>query len=116
LGRGDRRRGRPRHDGPHARPLQDHARKKCRVAAERDETKREAFQEAIEKIDPNDLVFLDESGFSLSLYRAYGWCARGERLVEAVPFCRGGNLSVLGALDREGMLCTREKDGARTGR
>jgi transposase len=57
-------------------------------------------------------VFLDESGFSLALYRAYGWSERGERLVEAVPFCRGKNLSVLGALDREGRLCTKAKEGA----
>jgi transposase len=57
-------------------------------------------------------VFLDEAGFNLALYSAYGWSPRGERLVEAVPFCRGSNLSVLGAFDQEGMLCTREKEGA----
>jgi transposase len=57
-------------------------------------------------------VFLDEAGFNLALYSAYGWCARGERLVEAVPFCRGINLSVLGAFDREGMLCTTAQEGA----
>ena len=32
--------------------------------------------------------------------------------MEAVPFCRGRNLSVLGALDMEGMLCVRHKEGA----
>jgi transposase len=57
-------------------------------------------------------VFLDEAGFSLALYAAYGWSPQGERLVEAVPFQRGTNLSVLGAFDREGMLCTKEKEGA----
>jgi len=57
-------------------------------------------------------VFLDEAGFSLALYSAYGWSKRGQRLVEAVPFCRGVNLSVLGALDKEGLLCTTEKEGA----
>jgi transposase len=46
------------------------------------------------------------------LYRAYGWAPRGERLIEAVPLRRGSNLSVLGALDQEGLLCTREKEGA----
>ena len=34
-----------------------------------------------------------------------------ERLFEAVPFSRGKNLSVIGALDLEGMLCTRNKSG-----
>jgi len=32
--------------------------------------------------------------------------------LEAVPFNRGRNLSVIGALDIEGMLCTRNKQGA----
>lgn len=32
--------------------------------------------------------------------------------MEAVPFNRGRNLSVIGALDIEGMLCTRNKQGA----
>jgi transposase len=58
------------------------------------------------------LVFLDESGFSLALYRLYGWAPKGERLVEAVPACRGRNLSVLGAIDSVGMLCTTAKEGA----
>jgi transposase len=58
------------------------------------------------------MVFIDESGFSLSLYQHYGWAPRSERLFEAVPFNRGKNLSVIGALDLEGMLCTRNKSGA----
>jgi len=57
-------------------------------------------------------VFLDESGFSLALHRDRGWSPRGERLVEAVPFRRGPNLSVLGAFDQEGMICTTQKEGA----
>ena len=63
-------------------------------------------------IDARDLVFIDESGFSLSLYQHYGWAPRSERLLEAVPFNRGKNLSVLGALDLEGMLSFRSKPGA----
>ena len=61
------------------------------------------------------MVFLDESGFSLALYALYslyGWAARGQRLVESVPYARGKNLSLLGALSLEGLLCTRQKEGA----
>lgn len=58
------------------------------------------------------MVFLDESGFSLALHLLYGWAPVKERLVEAVPACRGKNLSVLGALDAEGMVVTRSKLGA----
>ena len=47
---------------------------------------------------PRDkLVFLDECGFSLNLHRFYGWAPKGERCVEAVPFNKGPNRSVLGA-------------------
>ena len=63
-------------------------------------------------MDPNELVFLDESGFSLALHRLYGWGPSKERLVEAVPSCRGVNLSVLGAFDREGMITITSKLGA----
>ncbi len=58
------------------------------------------------------MVFLDESGFSLALHRLYGWATRGKRLIEAVPYGRGKNLSLLGAMDKGGMLCTRQKEGA----
>ncbi len=59
-------------------------------------------------------MFLDESGFSLALSVLYGWGKKGEPLIEAVPARRGKNLSVLGALDIEGMLATTSKQGAMT--
>jgi transposase len=43
------------------------------------------------------LVFLDECGFSLNLHRRYGWARKGQRCVEAVPFDKGANRSVVGA-------------------
>ena len=99
-------------DGKNPCPAQDHVQKKSRIAKERDPKKRQAFQEALETISPRDLVFLDESGFSLSLYQHYGWAPKTERLIEAVPLNRGKNLSVLGALDIEGMLAFGHKPGA----
>ena len=66
----------------------------------------------MKQFDPGEFVFLDEAGFSLSMTRLYGWSLRGQRLVEAVPAQRGKNLSVLGALDKEGLIVTRSKVGA----
>lgn len=43
---------------------------------------------------------------------AYGWSACGERLEEAIPFQRGKNFSVLGALDLQGMVATLQKEGS----
>ena len=88
------------------------ATKKSRIAKERSPEKRAAFQEAIARIEPERLVFLDESGFSLSLYQHYGWSPRNERCVEAVPFVRGTNLSVLGAYSLGGMVALTSKVGA----
>ena len=62
-------------------------------------------------------MFLDESGFSLSRSLPslpYGWGKRGQLLGEAVPSCRGKNLSVLGAVDVLGMVAQTSKQGAVT--
>ena len=99
-------------DGKNARPAEDHVQKKSRIAKERDEEKRRAFIQALKEIDPKELVFIDESGFSLALYQHYGWAERGKRLVEAVPVNRGKNLSIIGALDQEGLPAIRHKEGA----
>lgn len=69
------------------------------------------------------LVFLDECGFALNLHRLYGWSLKSERCVEAVPFQRGQNRSVLGAFSlppaeagipacSTGMRALRQKLGA----
>ena len=63
-------------------------------------------------MNPKDLVFLDECGFSLALYLLFGWGPIKERLVEAVPWRRGVNLSVLGAFGAEGMVTITSKPGA----
>ena len=44
----------------------------------------------------------------------YGWGRRGEPLVESVPARPGKNLSVLGAIDLEGMVARTSKEGAMT--
>ena len=59
-------------------------------------------------------MFLDEAGFSLSLSLPYGWGKRGMPLVESVPSRRGKNLSVLGAIDVEGVVAHTSKEGAMT--
>ena len=74
--------------------------------------KRAAFGQAVAPLALEDLVFLDEAGFSLSLYRLYGWGLRGVPLVEPVPSCRGKNLSILAAFDYEAMITSTGKLGA----
>lgn len=66
----------------------------------------------IAEIDPKELVFLDEMGVSLALSILYGWGKKGEDIVEQVPAKRGKNLSVIGAFDSLGMICTQSQLGA----
>ncbi|WP_395088997.1 IS630 family transposase [Armatimonas sp.] len=82
------------------------------MALERDAQKRAEFWKQIEALDPNDLVFLDEMGVSLALCLLYGWGEKGEDLIEQVASKRGKNLSVIGAFDSLGMICTQSQLGA----
>ena len=50
------------------------------------------------------MVFVDETGINLGMARRYGWSPSGERVVGSAPFCRGQNVSVIGALSTEGMV------------
>lgn len=79
---------------------------------ERDAQKRAEFWKQIEALDPNELVFLDEMGVSLALCLLYGWGEKGEDLIEQVASKRGKNLSVIGAFDSLGMICTLSQLGA----
>lgn len=78
---------------------------------EREQAKRDEFWKQVEAIDTDDLVFLDEMGVSLALSLLYGWGKKGEELIEKVAAKRGKNLSVIGAFDREGMVCTSHQLG-----
>lgn len=59
-------------------------------------------------------MFLDEVGFSLRLHRLYGWGQKGQPLIEAVSGRRGTNLSVLGALGKQGLVGFAWQEGAMT--
>jgi transposase len=79
---------------------------------ERDAQKRAEFWKQIEALNPDDLVFLDEMGVSLALCLLYGWGKKGEDLIQQVASKRGKNLSVIGAFDSLGMICTQSQLGA----
>lgn len=63
--------------------------KKSSRAAEQDRedvaVKRADWQSAQPSVDPERLVFLDETSLKTDLTRLRGWAEGGERLVEAVP-------------------------------
>ncbi len=49
------------------------AEQKTLAASERDEEARTAWREAAAQLDPEQLVFVDESGTNMALTRVYGW-------------------------------------------
>lgn len=58
------------------------------------------------------IKFIDEMGIHISMTRLYGRAPRGERVVDAVPDCRGENLSVLASIDLQGQTTALAVDGA----
>jgi transposase len=56
----------------------------------------------VQGFDPRACIFLDEMGCTLAMTRRYGRAAPGQRVRDAVPGERGGNISTIGALDLRG--------------
>jgi transposase len=69
----------------------------------RDEQARAAWREAIATRDPEQFVFLDESGTHTALTRLYGWAPHDQRASGSVPRTHGKNTTLVGALTPEGL-------------
>jgi transposase len=76
--------------------------KKSLRAQERDERQRQQLRQLVRAFAPRAFIFLDDMGCHLALTRRYGRAAPGERVRDAVPGDRGGNVSTIGALDLTG--------------
>ena len=63
-------------------------------------------------MDPQQLIFVDESGLNLALTRLYARAPRGVRAVGAVPQNYGQSLTVLAALDCRGIRAALLVPGA----
>lgn len=68
--------------------------------------RRQAWWEQIQTIDPERLVFVDESGVTTEMTRRYGRAPRGERVREAPPAGHWRTLTLLGVMTTEGLLAT----------
>jgi transposase len=66
--------------------------------------RRETWQEQVKPIDPRLWVFVDESGATTEMTRRYGRAPRGERVREATPAGHWSTLTLLGAMNTEGLL------------
>ena len=86
--------------------------KKSLIARERDEAARTKFRHLTSALESEHFIFLDEMGSNLGLTRHYGRAAPGQRVYDQVPGNRGGNVSTIGALGREGIRTGLSVPGA----
>jgi transposase len=78
------------------------AQKKSPIATERDEEKRGLWRWLASRFDARRLVFIDESGFSISMMRLRSRAPRGKRAYGRVPTNRGKNQTLIASMSLEG--------------
>jgi transposase len=77
--------------------------------------RRQAWFEAQPDLEPERLVFIDETGASTKMARRYGRALRGERCQAPVPHGHWKTTTFVGALRCEGMTAPMVLDGAMYG-
>jgi transposase len=95
------------------------AKKKTRLPAEQHredvaEARRQWCAEQL-KLDPDHVVFVDETWAKTNMSRTYGRSPRGTRLAEAVPYGRWETTTFLGALRSTGFVAPLCVEGAING-
>lgn len=72
---------------------------------------REIWAQCVPGVDLDKLVFLDESGVNTAMFRRYGRCPRGERLVDAAPAAHWQSNTLLAAVRLDGVVAPMVLDG-----
>ena len=97
------------------RPASDHAQKKTAHANEQDRPdilkRREEWFDGQLDLDPERLVFIDETWASTNMARRHGRCQRGERLRSGVPHGHWKTTTLVAGLRRTGMVAPMVLDG-----
>ena len=78
------------------------AQKKSPIATERDEDKRGLWKWLASHFDSRRLVFIDESGFSISMMRLRARAPKGKRAYGRIPKNRGKNQTLIASMTLEG--------------
>lgn len=73
--------------------------------------RREAWAQCLPGLDPDRLVFLDESGINTVMARRCGRCARNERLVDSAPAGQWRSNTLLAAVRLDGVVAPIVFDG-----
>lgn len=73
---------------------------------------RHDYRRWLDKIDVRNLVFVDEAGLNLSMSRLFARAQEGERAIGSVPGTKGGNVSLIGALNLDGLIAAMTVPGS----
>jgi transposase len=97
------------------RQLKITRKKKSLHASERDSRrvrrKRRAFREAVDRLDPRRLVFVDETGAHTAMTRTYGRAPRGRRVKGSVPG-HWKSMTLISGLRLSGVVAPMAFEGA----
>ena len=74
------------------------------AGTERVQKLRAEYWEKVKDLDPENLVFLDETGVILGLTRTHARSNKGTRVYETKPFYRGSKVTVIGAISIKKVL------------
>ena len=77
--------------------------KKTLGAIERDEEARSAFRERLRGVDPERLIFVDESSTNIAMVPPYARAPKGERAYAKAPRNWGRNVTLISSITTEGM-------------
>ena len=101
------------------RAARDHAQKKTGHATEQDRPdvlkRREEWFDGQLDLDPEQLIFIDETWASTNMARRYGRAPRGERLRAGVPHGHWKTTTFVAGLSRTGMIAPWVLDGPMNG-
>jgi transposase len=76
---------------------------------------RQAWRAAQPDLDPEHLIFIDETGASTKMARLYGRSPRGSRCIAAIPHGHWKTITFVGGLTLGGMIAPMMLDGAMDG-
>lgn len=94
--------------------------KKSLYAAERDnpevQAKREEWMKTMKYFNPNQLVFIDESGVNIDMTRLYGRSIGNTRIKDSAPINTPKRTGIVGAMRFDGTIRYRSFEGSITGK
>jgi transposase len=86
--------------------------KKTLAATERDEQKRGIFRQRLRGVDPERLLFVDESSTNIAMVPRYGRAPKGERAHGKAPRNWGKNVTLISSITPEGMGASVSIEGS----